>query len=74
MYRGLRTQGPGNREREGAEGALMSAAGSSQEGDCDTGGHGLVDQPEAPSWLLCGQLGQQEALRLFQGVPRGAGG
>ena len=67
MYRGLRKQGPGNCEREGAEGALMRAAGSSQEGDSvPQVGTGLVDQLEAPSWLLREETSYQ--------VPAGASG
>ena len=57
---GLRKQGPGHLKREGAEGALMGAAGSFQKGGLGTR---LAVPPEAPSQLLHGQLGYLEARR-----------
>lgn len=55
---GLGKQGPGHLEREGAEGALMGAAGSFQKGGLGTR---LAVPPEAPPQLLHGPLGYPEA-------------
>lgn len=54
---GLGKHGPGHLEREGAEGALMDAAGSFQKAGLGTR---LAVRPEAPSQLLHGQLGYLE--------------
>lgn len=64
---GLGKQGPGHLEREGAEGALMGAAGSFQKGGLGTR---LAVPPEAPPWPA-GVSGSPRSL--FQGLPREAG-
>ena len=51
----LGKQGPGHLEREGAEGALMRAAGSFQKGGLGTR---LAVWPEALSRLFHGELGR----------------
>lgn len=56
----LGKQGPGHLEREGAEGALMRAAGSFQKGGLGTR---LAVWPEALSRLFHGELGYPEARR-----------